>query len=325
MVQRATQGCMADHPALRAWSEIVKVELGQVNIEVLKNRRASLVCCLAGLGPGGSNVIAKRYPAPNGLTEYRIYREVLCRLPLTFPRHHGLVQEEGTGFCWAFFEDAAGERYSPQIQQHTMEAAACLAVLHTSACEVARDLALPERGPRHYLDYLSSGRNRIRRSLASAVLSGEDRGVLAELAAQCDAVEAQWELIERLCNSAPQTFVHADLYEANIHVRTGPAGVTLVPFDWESAGWGVPAIDLALEGIDLAAYCSIVRRVWPGLDLRAVRALSAAGRLFQLAALIEWESRGLESEWLRRRMKHMKYYQSAMSDAIRVISREAAQ
>jgi hypothetical protein len=313
------QACQTDHPALRAWSELTEADFACVEIEVLKHRSESQVCRLIGLRPDGANVIAKRCPKPKALAEYRIYEELLRHLPLVSLRHYGLVHEKDTGFCWAFIEDAAGVPYSPDTPEHAMEATAWLAALHTSARGVAQDLALPDRGPLYYLHCLRCGRERIRQTLTGALLSEEDRTVLAALATQCDAVEAKWESLENLCSGAPQTFVHADLYAANIQVRPFPGGVRLVPFDWESAGWGVPAIDLALEGVDLDTYCAIAGRIWSGVDIRVARALSKAGRIFRLLELVACESSGLSSDWLWKPMKRMRYYRTEMSGAIDVL------
>src|SRR6266404_189422 len=213
----------ADHPALRAWSEIAGKDFAPVDVQVLNERSASRVYRLIGAGPDGSNVIAKRYPAANARAEYRTYQKVLCHLPLTLLRHHGLVQESDAGFYWAFVEDAAGEQYSPEIQQHTVEAAEWLAMLHTSAQGVARSVALPDRNPCYYFDCLRAGRDRISRRLAGSPLNEDGRVILGFLAAQCDAVQASWERIERLCSGAPQTLVYADLNPDNIHVRLRPA------------------------------------------------------------------------------------------------------
>src|SRR5215472_1762797 len=310
------QPCQADHPALRAWVEIAGTGIGAVEVKVLKHRSASQVCRLNGLGPEGANVIAKRSPKPKALAEYRIYQQVLPHVLLTSLRHYGLVEEKGTPFCWSFIEDAAGDPYSPEAQEHAAEASACLAVLHTSARGVAQDLALPDRGPLYYLHCLRSGRDRLRQTLKSARLSQEDRTVLAALATQCDTVEARWGWIEDLCSGAPATFVHADLYAANIHVRTFPGGITVVPFDWESAGWGIPAIDLALEGLDLDTYCAVAGGMWSDLDIRLVRALSRAGRIFRLLELVACESSGLGAGWFWRPMKHLRYYRAEVARAM---------
>jgi aminoglycoside phosphotransferase (APT) family kinase protein len=67
----------------------------------------------------------------------------------------------------------------------------------------------------------------------------------------------------------PQTLVHNDFAARNIKVRNGQAGTTLLPFDWEKAGWGIPAADLEyLEQADLAMYWSVVHRSWPYFDVK---------------------------------------------------------
>jgi phosphotransferase family enzyme len=316
MEHRVERVCPADHPALGAWSEITKSVCPRAEVEMLKDRSACQAYRLFGLGPGNANVIAKRYPESKARAEFNIYRNVLRQMPLISPRHYGLVREEGTEFCWAFFEDVAGRPYDPAVAVQGVEAAKWLAGLHASARDLPADLDLPDRGPRHYFDCLRYGRNRIRRHLSSTLLSEDDRTVLAALTVQCDAVEAKREWIEDWCRSVPETFVHADLHAANIHVRPHPHGITLVPFDWESAGWGVPAIDLALEGVDLTTYCAIAGQVWPNLDIEAVLALSNIGKIFQLLELLAWESQGLDSQWTRRPMKHMRHYQAELSRAI---------
>ena len=97
MLDAATRIHSADHPALRAWSEIAESASPRAEVEILKDRSACQAYRLAGLGPVGSNVIAKRYPESKALAEFRIYRNVLRHLPLISPQHYGLVKEKGTG------------------------------------------------------------------------------------------------------------------------------------------------------------------------------------------------------------------------------------
>ena len=169
MLNAATRIHAADHPALRAWAEIAENACPRAEVEILKDRSACQAYRLVGLGPGGSNMIAKRYPESKALAEFQIYRSVLRHLPLISPQYYGLVKEKGTGFCWAFIEDVAGTPYSPAVAEQTVEAARWLAVLHASAREVAADVDLPDRGPRHYFDCLCSGRNRIRQRTEACI------------------------------------------------------------------------------------------------------------------------------------------------------------
>jgi hypothetical protein len=68
--------------------------------------------------------------------------------------------------------------------------------------------------------------------------------------------------------------------------------MTVLPIDWETAGWGLPAADLAR--VDVDAYADIVREWWPGVDITAVRRLARVGRVFRFLAAIGWESASLD-------------------------------
>ncbi len=87
-----------------------------------------------------------------------------------------------------------------------------------------------------------------------------------------------------------------------------------MPFDWESAGRSILAVDLSLAGLDIPRYRSVVQASWPGLE---VENLVLVGNIFQLLSLIDWESKRLYQEWLHKPMKHMKYYLAEMARAIR--------
>src|SRR5262245_8213230 len=162
------------HPAARAWSEIRGVPLVPESIEILKNRNDSRVYRLAGVGPEGSNVIAKQCPKENALAELFIYKKVLAHLPFPALEHYGLLDEQDTRFCWVFMEDAGGVSYSPDIEEHGVLAAEWLGRLHTCGVEVPAGLSLSDRGPDHYLACLRSARDRIRHNLANPALNQDD-------------------------------------------------------------------------------------------------------------------------------------------------------
>jgi hypothetical protein len=305
------------HPetALSAWSELQAEETGPRRVEILKDRNASHVYRLANAFSDGSSVVAKRCLKVDALAEQLIYQEVLRYLPFRTLRYYGLVEEPGTEFCWVFVEDAGGVPYSPSNPQHGRLAAAWLAGLHTYANTPGGALHLQERGPDLYLSFLRSGRERIQGSLGNPALNDDERRVLLGIVEQCNAVEAEWHLVEECCRSAAPTLVHADLHAKNIHVS--PDGQALLPFDWESAGWGPPAVDLGLPGLELHTYWTGVHRHRPELQLNLVAQLARAGRLFQLLAHIAWEATGLASSpWLHRPMKHMRYYLAEMAQTL---------
>ena len=303
------------NPAVHAWSKLALTPAEPVSVELLKDRRASHVYRLAGVGPDGSHVIAKRCPRTNALAEQAIYKRVLRDLPGLSLRYYGLVPDADTDACWMFVEDAAGVPYSPKSPEHGRLAAEWLARLHTLGPTVADPVGLPDQGPGQYLTYVRSGPERIRQGLANPALGGDDYAVLDALVELCAETETLWPRLEAWCAAVASTFVHADLHAKNIHVSRD--GSTLLPYDWESAGWGPPAIDLGLRGLDLEAYRLRVRCVWPELTPDGLERLAVAGRLFQLVAHVEWEARGLDAAWLHRPMKHMRYYRSELAGALR--------
>jgi aminoglycoside phosphotransferase (APT) family kinase protein len=179
---------------------------------------------------------------------------------------------------------------------------------------------LPERGPSHYLEHLRSARHTILRNLANPALSSDDLTVLQAIVAQCDLLEVRWSQVETCCEAIPSTLVHGDFRPKNVHVRADHAGLALFPLDWETAGWGVPAPDLAR--VDLTSYWSVVRECWPKLDLQALQQLANLGNVFRWLAAIRWESTTSEYEGLARPIANMasvRVCHAALSDAIQAV------
>ncbi len=118
----------------------------------------------------------------------------------------------------------------------------------------------------------------------------------------------------------PRTLVHGDLSPKNARVRASQAGSSLLIFDWDCAGWGVPAVDLAQfaeESLspDLAAYASAMQPDWP--DAASLARMAELGRIFWLIVATDWESQRLAGAWLEGPMRNLRIYQAAMADAIR--------
>ena len=131
--------------------------------------------------------------------------------------------------------------------------------------------------------------------------------------------------MERFCEGIPQTLVHGDFVGKNVTIRSGQDGKTLLPFDWENAGWGVPAVDLAqaalprtsfLANPELATYLSLVRGRWPGLDLATIEGLANYGRIFRCLAALHWEAQSLAHQWVEWPLKNMAAYEAELLDAM---------
>ena len=133
-------------------------------------------------------------------------------------------------------------------------------------------------------------RDAIRVNIANPLLAAVDVVLLDRLAKTLDRVEGDWDRLDETCTRTPATLVHGDIQRKNMYVRAGDDGKepALYVIDWETAGWGVPAVDL--PKIDLPAYCDTVRSAWPGVRLEDVRRLAAVGVVFLQLAAIHWVS-----------------------------------
>jgi len=309
-----------EHPAVKAWSELLPGRVEPESIEILKEHRKSAVYRLTGVGPGGSAVIAKRCRMATALIERTIYEEILPHLPITALHYYGFTQEDDE-FCWLFLEDAGREQFSPLLEEHRTLAARWLARMHTSAAHVAAAARLPDRGPDHYLEHLRSGRHTILSNLTNSALTADDLAILETIISLCDTLELRWSRVEEECEGLPSTLVHGDFQPKNVHVRVSRAGTGLFPIDWETAGWGIAAADLAPAAghvstpqVDIALYGSMVRECWPGLDLQAIQRLVTVGGLFRRLAAVHWASRGLAYEYVEEPMACMRIYLAELSE-----------
>ena len=222
--------------------------------------------------------------------------------------------------CWLFLEESVADKYSPALEEHRRLAGRWLGLLHTSAAPLAGDVPLPDRGPGHFRQCLRRVRDTVRGSLGNPALTADDRAVLRSLVAGCDALEARWPQVEQLCAGMPRTLVHGDFIKRNLRVRPGPAGPHLVPFDWEFAGWGVPAVDLARPPFsgspDLAAYWEVVARAWPDVDLPTVRRWADLGTVFRFLVAADWEAPELASTAVEKSVARLAVYRGGLADAL---------
>ncbi len=303
---------VAEHPACRAWSQL---DIGNMPQEVivLKKEHKKLVCRLPGIAFAGGNIIAKRFLRKNVEYELKIYEIILPKLPLRSLQFYGIVEDTEDDYCWLFLEDAGEEEYSPDMGEHRAIAGRWLGLMHTSAALVDEAACLPNIGPKRYLTYLQSARDTILQKLANHRLTTDDVVVLENILSQCDVIESHQNQLKRFCNKMPHTLVHGDFIPKNIRVQTYSDDIILLPFDWETAGWCIPAVDLSATEIDILAYWSVVQHRWPEIDMQILNQLVSIGKIFYTLASIYWDSPYLEYE---RIMKNMRSYQSTLTNEI---------
>jgi hypothetical protein len=280
-------GKLTWHPAVLAWREVAPDAPEPERIEVLRRGKKSATYRLVGAGPSEAPVIAQRSCRAKALVEHAVYEQILPHLPVASPRYYG-SREESPQFRWLFLEDIGDQRYAGTDPAERVLAARWVGLMHTSATRVAAARTLPDGGPSRYLDHLRVDLQTIGAHLANPALIAADATVLRDLVSVLGRLEAAWGGVEGACAGMPATLVHGDLQRKNTYIRHDADEPQMVAIDWETAGWGVPAIDVTR--IDLPTYAAVVRPSWPDVRLEDVRRLAVVGRIFQELVAIRWVS-----------------------------------
>ena len=320
---------LLEHPAVKAWGKLRPARVKPDRIEVLKEKKERAVYRLPEVGPGNSAVIAKRARQEKAVLERTIYEEVLPNLPMTTLDYYGSIEEEDGRFWWLFVEDAGDQQYSPSVREHRAIAARWFGVMHTSARRVDLKTHLPDRGPNLYLLYLVSIRELVPQIRAIPALPADDLAVMANIVSMCEFLEAHWSQIESFCERIPRTFIHDDCLAKNVHVRTTQGGLTIAPFDWGGAGWGLPATDLGQlrlpyrgqppENPDFVMYLSCVRDMWPSFDVQTIQQLANLGQMFWSIKVIRRALPEFDYDWaqIEHVMYNLRIYETTLADSTR--------
>lgn len=310
----------AEHPAVAAWRSLGGAAPRRVEVlKASKRRRRPGVYRLEGAGPGGSDVIAKICPRKTAEVEDAVYTRLLPQLQMPSLRYHGMLRDEDRRHCWLFLDDAGDERHWPLHPEHRRLAARWLATIQLHAKEFAGAAVLPDRGPRHYLIHLLSAREEIDRQLRRPAPDDGGSMVLEDLLSLLDAIESRWPEVVSFCDTLPPTLVHGDLVPKNMRILRDGDRLGLAVFDWETAGLGVQAPDLAQllepqrtwyarrhppKRIDrfsanpcLDTYRSELERAAGRWDAETVGHAAAVGNLFRCLAGIDWTSTEATAKW----------------------------
>lgn len=293
------------HPALLAWERLDGSGPRPASLEVWSERPSNLPASIYRLvfPDGGIPAVFAKHSDPGfGAVERLCYETILSRMCVPSPAYRGSLQDPD-GSWWLFMEDAGREWFSPRDPEHRLLAGRWIGQLHREGALVAAASTLPAAGPCRYLSHLHSARDRIVRNFANPGLTESDREALRATLALQDEIESRWEQIERACEGPPPTLVHGDFQPKNIRIRPGPAAAGICVIDWEMAGWGNPAVDLApARGadvtihVDAEVYAAEVRGGWPGADADGIRRLSVLGFVLRRLAAMDWAASSLHFE-----------------------------
>ena len=326
-----TEG-VREHQAVQAWLQIQSGPWEPGSLEVLQQRRYSTVYRLKQVKQEGARVIAKRCRIAKARIEQTIYQELMPLTKMPALCCYGLLEEPDGEFCWLFLEDAAGVRYSPHLPHNRALAGRWLAEIQLAAMSAGLRSCLPDRELDHYLRLLRACRATLLAQLSCGAFSAEDAALLRNIAAHLDALESRWGEVEKICEVMPRTLVHGDFVTKNLRIRAAAASPALLVFDWEFAGWGVPATDLAqfidrVASPDLSLYCSILNGEQAHLDLRDIQAVAACGNLLRMIDQISWATAGQEFVFpaqLVKTISLLRSYESSILGALRAFERSWA-
>jgi hypothetical protein len=320
---------LSAHPAARAWSKLQGRAAKPCGIDVLRPPRQegykSCTFRVCGLDRKGPSIVAKLCQKEIAAVERLIYETILPELPLPKLGYYGTIASDDPEMDWVFIEDAGEVRYLRELEGHRHVAAEWIATLHMSAQNLPGLKQLPDRGPAHYLNHLRSGRERIKASHSNPVLTRDQRAVLDRVESHLQRFEASWNELERSCEVMPSTLVHGDLAGRNARLRGNGNRRRLVVFDWETAGRGVPAIDLASSRIYASSCClkeyfSRVRSTWPNLTMDDTIQMATVGRIFRVIAAIDWAALNLAfqvADWLIMPISEMESYLGRIDHVLR--------
>src|SRR5881296_3809667 len=317
---------LKSHPAVRAWCGLYPHAEPRSITPLRVRKRKSSVYRLEGVGQAGRPVIAKRCRTAVAQVERMVYEGILADLTVPSLRYYGFVEEPDDASSWLFIEEANGPDYSNLLPEHRARAGRWLGLLHAAAADAAAGERLPDGGPGRYLERLRKLRETFREHLDNPVLLPEDVAFLEGLLARLDDLAARWHLVEGVCRGVPATLVHGDFNGRNMRLRTVGNDATITVFDWEDAGWGVPAVDLAQQltvpsgqlsaNPDVGSYWSAGRDGWPDLSSEACRRLAYCGTVFRTLSAMSWISDDLANDWAHACLPDMRLYAAELDGAL---------
>jgi hypothetical protein len=298
-----------------------------------RQRRAwnkTAVYRLEGVADDGSAVIAKRCLRATAQVEREVYETLLPRIAVPRLGYHGYVEEGDGRFAWLFIGDAGDTKPTAADRG---EVAEWLARVECDAAKLAPPASLPDRGPDYFFGRLPAARAGL--AAAAAVLreAGEDERPLGAMSEVLHRVALRWDRLVAICSAWPRTLVHADFSRKNVRLCRDGDGVRVFALDWETAGWGPPAADIAAVPwgrskhrsrpdygaapddqipwygpVSLEVYAAKIAACWPGIDSGSVERLSQVGAIFRVIDAVCWASRQVEYGGLDKGMVRLGAY-----------------
>lgn len=323
-----------EHSPIGAWKLFQADSRDPEKVEILKlkNEKKSCVYRLCGVGSDGAAVIAKRCRQGMARVERLVYEEVLPAMGrVAALRYYGFLEDpDNNKYAWIFLEDAGGQPYTPLEEAHRALAGRWLGEMHLANLPATLRNRLANRGPAYYLKSLRYCQVILQGHLAyNPALLKDMTEVLKGIVRRFEDLESRWNWIEKLCAPMPRTLVHGDFVIRNLRVRDGGSAPTLLVFDWELAGWGVPATDLGQFEYrgprpDLHVYLSILKQARPHLRPKDIQGVAACGNVFRMIDQVRWTLPTLDfdsPDSLPKPVSMLHSFEGPLEEALREVKR----
>ncbi len=225
--------------------------IDELRVQLDEGESLDLLVKDVGAGLSATAAAAKPSRALDPRREIAVYRSLLAGSDVSAPRFYGATEDTESGRAWLFLERVPGEVLADVGEPEAWRAAARWAAELGGAVPVPPDPASDQL-------LLDRGRDWHEHWIAAATAACEAGG-RRELAARLRRGAPR--LLDRL-QDLPRTFVHGELYASNVIVqRQGSEAAQVKPVDWEMAGTGPFALDLAAL---VAGWAEAERRAMSG-------------------------------------------------------------
>lgn len=306
---------LMEYPAVVAWLVLHPKAGLPARVTTLKpDYRKSAVYLLEDFATSHSAVVAKCCPLDVVTVEDTVYRQLLPHVPYPTLRHFGTLRIHEDKIGWLFVEYSNGERFAPANPDHRRLASHWMSCLHMATARFAQEIPLPKRDSRYYQDLIAAANRTLRDSLANPYLTADQTKLLQNLMCSCELLAARWCDIDSILTTAPTMLAHGGFHQKNVRVGERDGKVALAVFDWESAGWGPPIIDLG--SVDSHQYRENLGEAWPELTVERVEVLSAIGRTFGALKSIPGEAKTLSGPWPGKMVGKLQYYAAEIATAM---------
>ena len=301
LVRESLQRALAETAALAPIAELRRTRfayetsaaIDRLDVWLEDGERLALV--VKDVGPGGlTDVAADAKPAftLNPAREIEVYRSLLSPAGLSAPHYYGAAVDPRIGRAWLFLELVEGEVLTDVGDLSIWQAAVTWAARLDGAVDGAPAglahllLGRDERWHAHWID------------AAAAATESTDEQELATRLRQARAT-----LLARIA-ALPRGFLHGELYPSNVLVGGGSEdGPRIAPVDWELAGMGPFALDLAAlvsgwSRDDREAMCETFHQSLPRgrRETLSLTELSQAVDLCELSLALQWI--GWSPDWV---------------------------